>query len=250
MTTDRRGGFPIGLTIAVAIAFAILIGLGTWQVQRLEWKRDLLDRIAALEAAPSRPLAVVLAAGGDLDFVRVTAACPGLAKAAFVELYAIRDGQAGSRIVSACRVGTGSILVDRGFVADTVSARPPVDPADTTPLQVTGVLRMPEAGNAFSPPNKPPRFFTRDVPAMAAALGAPAPAPPTLMAETPTNPEWAALVPAPIPAEIANRHLEYALTWYGLAAALLGVYAAMLLRAFRRGGDRLAAESPPTRSPE
>ena len=70
------------------------------------------------------------------------------------------------------------------------------------------------------------------------------------MAETPTNPEWAALVPAPIPAEIANRHLEYALTWYGLAAALLGVYAAMLLRAFRRGGDRLAAESPPTRSPE
>ena len=50
------------------------------------------------------------------------------------------------------------------------------------------------------------------------------------MAETATNPDWKGLIPAPIPADIANRHLEYALTWYGLAAALLGVYAAMLFR--------------------
>lgn len=235
MTTER-GGFPVGLTIAVTVAFAILIGLGTWQVQRLHWKQDLLARVAALQAAPAESLGPVLdriAAGSDTDFTRVKVTCLGLGTAAFVELYAIRDGQAGSRLISACRTDGGpyrSILVDRGFVADAVSARPPVDAADPAPIRLVGVLRVPEAGNRFSPPNTPQRWYTRDVASMALALNAPNPSPLVLMAETATNPEWKALVPAPIPADIPNRHLEYAMTWYGLAAALLGVYFAMLFR--------------------
>src|SRR4051812_16853340 len=106
MATDRAR-FPIGLTIAVAIAFAILVALGTWQVQRLHWKAGLLARIAALQAAPARPIGPVLdqvAKGADADFIRVSATCPGLAKAPFLELYFLRDGQAGSRLISACRV--------------------------------------------------------------------------------------------------------------------------------------------------
>ena len=231
-----RTRFPFGLTFAVAIAFAILIALGTWQVQRLHWKQDLLARITALEAARAQPIRAVLdrlARGADLDFTRVTVTCPGLATAAFVELYTLRGGQAGVRLISACRLDGAvyaSVLVDRGYVADTVSARPPVGAGDTTPLDLVGVLRAPEPGNAFSPPNTPQRWYVRDVAGMAAALQAPRPAPLVLMAETATNPEWRGLVPAPIPADIANRHLEYALTWYGLAAALLGVYAAMLFR--------------------
>lgn len=228
MAEARR--FPVGLTIATAVAFAILAGLGTWQVKRLAWKEDLLARIAAVQAAPPRPLETVLSKGGDLDFVRVRATCSGLAKAPFLELYSLKDGQAGSRLISACAVGTRTILVDRGFVGDTVSARPPVDPADMAPLTIEGVLRAPEAGNLFSPPNRPDRWFTRDVGAMAAALKAARPAPVFLMAETSTNPEWPALKPAPVPVDIPNRHLEYAITWYGLAAALLGVYAAMLFQ--------------------
>ena len=68
---------------------------------------------------------------------------------------------------------------------------------------------------------------------MAAALGAPRPAPVMLLAETSSNPEFAALVPSPIPAAISNRHMEYALTWFGLAAALIGVYGALLRKHFR-----------------
>jgi surfeit locus 1 family protein len=236
MTTEpERRGFPVGLTVAVAIALAILVGLGTWQIQRLKWKEGVLARIAALQAAPARPIAPVLervAQGADADFTRVTATCPGLGSAPFLELYSVRDGQAGVRLISTCKVATGryaTVLVDRGFVADTVSARPPVARSDA-PLTVRGVLRQPEHGNLFSPPNAPSRWYVRDVPAMAAALGAAQPAPLFLMAETSTNPEWAALAPAPLPADIPNRHLEYALTWYGLAGALLGVYATMLLR--------------------
>ena len=68
-----------------------------------------------------------------------------------------------------------------------------------------------------------------------ASLKAVAPAAPVfLMAETSTNPEWQALVPAPVAKDIPNNHLGYAVTWYGLAAALAGVYAAVLLK--RRKG--------------
>ena len=234
MTERRR--FPVGLTITTAIAFAILIGLGTWQVRRLAWKEDLLAQIAALQAAPARSLAVVLDTGGDLDFVRVTAICPGIAQAPFLELYSLRDGQAGARIISACRglwAQYRTILVDRGFVGDTISARPTIDPADEMPVVVTGVLRRPERGNRFTPPNRPDRWFSRDIVGMSAVLKAPVPAPVFLMAETRTNPEWPALTPAPVPVDIPNRHLEYALTWYGLAAALLGVYAAMLFQRWK-----------------
>lgn len=229
----ERPRFPIGLTIATTIAFAILIGLGTWQVRRLAWKEDLLARVAALQAAPARPLETVLSRGGDMDFVRVTVVCPGLAAAPGVELYTLRDGQVGSRLISACRLSRGpfgAILVDRGFVGDNTAERPAVDAASQAPLTLIGVLRKPERGNLFSPPNRPNRWFTRDVPAMASVLKAPRPAPVVLMAETRTNPDWPALVPVPIPVDIPNRHLEYALTWYGLAAALLGVYAAMLFQ--------------------
>ncbi|MCR5873325.1 SURF1 family protein [Phenylobacterium sp. J426] len=231
-----RRGFPVILTVATAIAFLILVSLGTWQVQRLHWKRDLLRRIEALQAAPAGPIGPALArraAGQDVDFTRVRVECPGLAAAPYLELYGLREGQAGARLISACAVDAPpyrAVLVDRGFVADTVSSRPPVDPASRAPLTVTGVLRSPDPASRFSPPNRPERWFTRDAQAMAAALGASAPAPVFLMAETPTNPEWKALTPAPVPANISNRHLEYAGTWYGLAAALAGVYAAMLLK--------------------
>ena len=172
-----------------------------------------------------------------MDFTRVTAVCPGAASAPFLELYGIREGQAGVRLISTCEVQAGpyrSVLVDRGFVADVISARPAVDALARAPVTVTGVLRSPEAANSFSPANTPGRWYVRNVAGMAAQLKAPAPAPVFLMAETSTNPEWRALTPAPVPANIPNRHLEYALTWYGLAGALLGVYAALLLK--RRKG--------------
>src|SRR5690349_21100260 len=109
MTAEPRRGFPVGLTIAVAIALAILVGLGTWQLQRLHWKQGVLARIAALQAAPARPIGPVLdklPEGADADFTRVTATCPGLGAAPFLELYFVRDGQAGSRLISACKVAS------------------------------------------------------------------------------------------------------------------------------------------------
>jgi surfeit locus 1 family protein len=215
---------------------AILVGLGVWQLERLKWKEGVLAHVAALQSSRAQPVGRVLdaiAAGRDVDFTRVSATCPGLASAPFVELYSIRDGQAGVRLISACRVDSlnyRSVLVDRGFVADTISSRPPVDPAAVAPVELVGVLRAPEHGNFVTPKNLPGRWYTRDAAAMARQLKAPSPAPVFLMAETPTNPEWKALIAAPLPVDIPNNHFEYALTWFGLAGSLACVYVAVLFR--------------------
>jgi len=238
--SDRPARPPVrfspGLTIATAIALAILIGLGVWQLQRLKWKEGLLAHVAALQSAKARDIGPVLdslSLGHDADFTRVSVTCPGLASAPFVELYGIRDGKAGVRLISACPVASAryrTVLVDRGFIADTVSARPPVDAASTAPVTLVGVLRVPERGNFVTPKNLPGRWYTRDAEAMARQLQAPLPAPVFLMAETATNPAWPDLVPAPLPIDIPNNHFEYALTWFGLAASLACVYVADLIR--------------------
>ena len=244
MTTDAPSAprrFPIGLTIATVIALAILVGLGAWQVKRLAWKEDLLRRVAALQAAAAVPLGPVLdrvAKGADVDYSRVEVDCPGLGSAPFLQIYSVRSEQAGQRLVSACKAaggGYGAILVDRGYLPDNVTARPAVDPQGAAPLHMVGVLRRPDRPSFVTPRNDVAgnRWYWRDLPAMAAALKAAAPAPVMLMAETSSNPELKALNPAPLPADIPNRHLEYAMTWFGLAAALAGVYAASLWKRWK-----------------
>lgn len=236
-----RGGrpaFPWGLTVAAAIAFAILCGLGTWQVYRLNWKRHLIARIAALEHAPARPIDRVLAearAGQDIAYTRVTVSCPGLSHAPFVRLYALKDGQTGERLLSACRLPDGrSLIVDRGFLPDGAAAPVTYATPSDQPLELTGVLRRPDPASIFTPRHRPGgRWFARDLPAMAHTLSAPAPIAYFLAVETRTNPEDAALVPAPLPTDIPNRHLGYVLTWFGLAAALVGVYVNLLRQRLR-----------------
>jgi surfeit locus 1 family protein len=229
----RFHGFPWGLTAAVVIGLAILCGLGTWQLQRLAWKTDLLARIARLQHAPARPIAEALDAdhhGVDAAYTRVTVSCPGLARAPFERLYALKDGQVGERLVSACALPDGrALLVDRGFLPDGARAPIAYGAPSNQPLQVTGVLRKPDPPSPFTPKHRPGgRWFARDLPAIAQALSAPAPAPYFLAVETPTNPEDPALVPTAIPTNISNNHLGYAITWFGLAAALAAVYASLL----------------------
>lgn len=232
MTSEKSGRFPIGLTLAAAIALAILLGLGVWQLKRLAWKDNLLSEIATRSHGAPVSVARGLAAAKDPEFTRVFADCPALASARFVEVYSIRDGRAGSRLISLCRRAEGgrAVLVDRGFVPDTVSARPGQG-GDTGLVRVVGLLRKGDRAGPFTPVPQGGRFYSRDIPAMARALGGDTGlAPLMLSAETSSNPEWTALDPTPLPVDIPNRHLEYALTWFGLAGALACVYGAMLFR--------------------
>ena len=228
-TETTRGRFPWGLTIASALSFALLVSLGSWQVQRLQWKRGLIAGAEAAAARPPAPLQDVVR-GGSVEFRRVIVDCPGLRTAPFVELQTIHEGQAGVRLISACPIGEEVYLVDRGFVADVISARPPVTAA-VTPWRIEAVVRTPSGPGPMALPPEGSRFYARDAAAMARALDADGRlAPVTLFAITSSNPEWLALKPSAPPAAFANNHLGYAITWFGLALALAGVYIALLRR--------------------
>lgn len=238
MTFDPRPmagrGFSVPLLIAVGVCVAIMAGLGTWQLQRLAWKEDLLARIAALQSAPAEPLSVVLRRAGEVDveYVRVQTPCPQLETLPTIRLYGVRDGVAGYRLIAACPLEGepyGSILVDRGFIPREVVDTPPTP----TPLRnpIVGVLRKGDKASWFTPKNEPEKneWFSRDIPAMAETLQAENPAPIFLMLERPA-PTGPGPQPAPLPTDIPNRHLEYAMTWYGLALVLLAVYIGKLIR--------------------
>src|SRR5258706_13469998 len=94
-------GFPVGLSIAAAVAFAILIGLGVWQLMiRLPQKEARLAHVAKLEMARPQSLEYTLgelARGHDVEFTRVSVVCPCLTSPPYQEVYDLRDGRVGAR---------------------------------------------------------------------------------------------------------------------------------------------------------
>lgn len=222
-------------------AFIILIGLGTWQVQRLHWKEDLLARVQTRIAEAPVPLPPPSEwAGLDLqDWEYRPVEARGrfrhdLESRVYMLLTESRGPLEGPGywIVTPLELdGGGTVLVNRGFV--------PLDRMDKVvrlegEQTVSGLLRGPEGRNMFTPDDKPDErlFYARDPAAIVPALGLHDAAPFTIDAgETP---------PGGLPqagetrVSFPNRHLEYALTWYGLAAALAGVVAAFTLSRLRR----------------
>jgi surfeit locus 1 family protein len=218
---DRR--FPIGLTIATLIAFAILCALGVWQVKRLAWKEDLLARIEVLKTAPAQPLAAVMArAEKDVAWTRVAVDCATDKPETLPLVYGVRDGDIVWRATAICRTpaaGYGAILLDLGVVKALTGQSAPAPVTLAAPAHAVGVLMA-------------PKQLGGDRAATVARFAADKPAPYILMVESAT-PVPPGVTPAPLPAEISNRHLEYALTWFGLAVTLLFIYAAMLWRKMR-----------------
>lgn len=237
MTAEPARRLDLRLAATVSLTFLLLVGLGVWQVQRLAWKTEQLRRIDQLSAAPAKPLADILPRLGDpkadLNFVRVQFDCPTLEQTPALNVYAIDEsGQVGDRVITACKLaresGVASLLVDRGFTPKGAAAAPPGAPL-TAP--VVGVLRRPPAAGLFAP--KPAQYagewMGRDLAAMAAELKAERPAPYFLLLERPL-PASGSPKPAPLAIGLSNNHLGYAITWFGLAAALVGVYIAYLRR--------------------
>jgi surfeit locus 1 family protein len=236
--------FPLGLTLVVAVAFAMLVGLGVWQLKRLAWKQELLAKVAALKVAPARPISEILALaarGGDVDYRRVAAHCePSAAPSRDAYRYALRGDQVGWRLISACRLAGApydGVLLDRGLVTRLAGAMAPVAAAYPAPGSVVGVLLAAGAKPLLGPAETEGvpgarvfRLIDRTaVVSIAADNGMRQPAPFLLAVES-ERPAPAGLVPAPLPQDIPNNHFVYALTWFALAGILAWFYGAMLLR--------------------
>jgi surfeit locus 1 family protein len=212
----------LGAAVATAIAFAILVALGIWQIERLAWKQRLLAGIDAAERAPP----VALGADTPALFTRVHAAGRLRPERA---LYGaeVRGMHMGAQAVQVLdRPGQRPLLVVLGWVPTDPPGTPSAGPAD-----ITGYIRLPEPSGWLSAADDPPdrRFYALDPATIGPALGAPDTAPFTLVAlgagAAPGAPQPADSLPRPV-----NNHLQYALTWFGLAAALLGVFAAWAVR--------------------
>ena len=226
----RKARFPWGLTAAAGVSLAILLSLGVWQTQRLGWKENLIARSELAATAPPTALANI-ADDADPEFRRVMLVCPGLETAPYVELHSIENGTPGVRLISSCRPegAVQTYLVDRGFVAQEISSRPPVAPS-TMPVVVMGQLRHAPTAT-FAPPPSEGHFYGRDTAAMAQRLAVSGPVSDlTVYALTSSNPQWGALHPSAPPVAFSNNHLGYALTWFGLAMALVAFYIALLRR--------------------
>ena len=241
-TGQATGKSRVVLTLFTLAAFGILIALGVWQLQRRDWKNNLLARFEqALSKAPipyepppnanerAREFERVTATGTfeDAKTVRLLVPTPEAVRAQ------TQDGF-GYLLFTPLKLSDGAVFVNRGFVPRSVADRGDIKGGEAT---ITGILRLSQKPAWFLPAADLAKrlFFSADIPEMVNAAGVSGPGTVTseyIEAEpTPQASEWPkARDPHELLAAIPNRHLEYALTWFSLAAALAGVYGVFIAR--------------------
>jgi surfeit locus 1 family protein len=219
----------IGLTALTLAAFALLIGLGVWQLQRLHWKQGLIAEIETRTKGEPISLGQATAlvrAGQDPSYYRVKVE-GRFDHAKELYLYAVTEGGVGWHVITPLTTETGEVvLIDRGFVPNELR-----NPASRAAGQLggvvteTGLVRVPQTQGTFVPDNEvgANRWFWRDLPAMARSIGAAEVVPFYLEAEQSEVPGgWPAGGQTRV--ELPNNHLQYAITWFLMAAALLIIY--------------------------
>ncbi|HJR57731.1 MAG TPA: SURF1 family protein [Rhizomicrobium sp.] len=219
-----------GATIATVIALVILCGLGSWQLDRLQWKLALIETVNTNRKAPTLTLDQILALPGDAaQYRRVT--LTGRFDHG-KEAYAFTTSAGGEgvyHVLTPLRLDDGRVfLIDRGAVPE--RHLDPTSRAAGNPqglVRITGVWRTPDPPGAFTPPPDRVRhiWYARDVAGIAAANGLKLAAPVVIDADATPNPGgWPRGGQTVV--EFRNQHLSYAVTWFGLAACLLGVWLA------------------------
>ena len=231
-----RAGLAIPTLFALA-ALATFIGLGTWQIQRKAWKEALIDTLAqrlsatAVDLPPRQRWAKLDPADEEFRRVKFFAAfVPGEQALVYSSGSALRSNVSGPGywVLSPARLAVGGLItVNRGFVPE--GRQDPATRAGgdlTGPVELVGVVRWPEPRSFFAPSDDPARnlWFTRDPVAIAAAKGWGEVAPFYIELETPQPPGGLPRA-GTLKANLRNEHLQYAITWYGLAAVVVVMFA-------------------------
>ncbi len=218
-----------GFTIATVILFAILCGLGFWQLERLSWKLALIAQVEANMAAPPLTLDTLLAMRQDqAQYHRVTLqGAFDHAKEAYA--FATAGSAAVYHVLTPFRTEDGRVLmVDRGAVPKEKLAPASRAAGNIKGLtQVTGVWRHPDPPGSFTPPPDLHSriWYARDLAGIAAADKLPLAAPVVIEADATPNPGgWPRGGQTVV--SFRNQHLGYAITWFGLALALLCIWLA------------------------
>ena len=245
-TTPRRSKLrTAGTTALILSALAILLALGTWQVERLVWKERLLADIAERRTAAPMTLPEVeemRRAGGDIEYRRisVTGAFDHSRERHF---FATFEGKTGFYVYTPLLLPDGFVLfVNRGFVPYEMK-----DPATRAAGQVSGEqtvtgyarARLVGKPSIIVPDNDLAKniFYWKDLDAMTASSGID----PNKVLPFFVDADASVTSPGGWPRggvtqfDLPNNHLQYAVTWYGLAAALIVVVAGIFFRRRRSG---------------
>jgi len=235
-TGGRRLG--IGTFIALGVAFLILVALGTWQVERLQWKEGLIADIQARRTAQpitAEQAAAMVARGEDVDYraISITGHFDNSKERYFL---ATLDGAPGFYVYAPLTLADQKIIfVNRGFVPDELKDAAKRKRGELEgEVTVTGLARAKLANKpSFMVPDNDPAknmFFWKDMDVMATSAG---------LDKAKVLSFFVDAGPAPNPGgfpiggvtqiDLPNNHLGYAVTWYGLAAALV-VIAALAMR--------------------
>jgi len=243
---EKRGGGVFEATVFAFVGVAILVGLGVWQLDRKVWKENLIatldTRLArAPEDLPPRASWPRLLPDGN-EYTRVTFPAEfltGEEALVYTAGSAFRPDVQGPGywVFAPARLAGGSIvLVDRGFVP--LDRKEPTTRAQGAPVgsvEIVGVMRWPETRGLFTPDDDPKTnvWYLRDPKAMAVAKKWDAAAPFYIEQESPVPPGGLPK-PGKLAVTLPDDHLQYALTWFGLALGLAGVYVTWLAGRLRR----------------
>jgi surfeit locus 1 family protein len=234
----RRG--VLEPTLFALAGIAVLVGLGIWQLDRKVWKENLIATITARLSQTPRDLPPradwpKLSAGED-EYRRVTFPAeflPGQEALLYSAGSAFRpDVQSpGYWVFAPARLAGGSIvIVDRGFIpTDRKDAASHAAPPGT--IDIVGVMRWPETPGLFTPNAEPQNnvWYLRDPEAMAKVHHWQNAAPFYVEQESPV-PTGGVPKPGKLVVNLPDNHLQYAITWFGLALGLAGVYVVWLAR--------------------
>ena len=242
--------------LAATMGVAVLVSLGTWQLQRRAWKLDLIEKIEA--RAYGTPGAILPEAewprwsSEEEEYRRVRVSGRFLHEHEVAVHGLMPGGQRGQPVqgfylLTPLRLADGSkVIVNRGFVP--TQLRDPASRPESQPqaaATVTGLVRSPEKRTSFRPENDPSRdaWYIRDPAEVARAKGLDRVAPFLIDAgDTPNPGGWPKGGQTRL--TMTNDHLGYALTWYGLALALAAVFAMLVWRHFRPAPPELVPSRP------
>jgi surfeit locus 1 family protein len=216
-------------TLFTIPALIILVGLGSWQVQRLHWKEGLIAQRDRMVAAPPIAPPQTLAEAEQNQFRHVADDGVLLNDKEIFLAAASEGGGSGYQVLTPLQEPDGRIIfVNRGFIP--LELKDPAKRAagePSGPVHIAGLLRVPPAEKPtfFLPNNRPDLdlWFWVDLPAMAKAAGVPDTAPFYIDADKTPNPGgWPQGGVTNL--ELPNDHLQYAITWFSLAIALVVIY--------------------------
>ncbi|MGY4828878.1 SURF1 family protein [Sphaerotilaceae bacterium SBD11-9] len=213
------------LAAAGAALFALFMALGWWQVERRAWKLALIERVHQRVNAPAVPAPVVgqwpsVSAAAD-EYRRVRIRGHWL-NGRNTWVQATTELGSGYWLLAPLRTEDGgTVLVNRGFVP---SIQRNASAAASEPVELTGLLRISEPDGRFPRRNDPAadRWYSRELPAIAAARGLGPVAPFFIDADRVADATAGEPVGGLTVIAFHNNHLVYALTWFGLAAMVLG----------------------------